>query len=264
MRVIFIFLFLFITHLALCLQADNSFENVFKEGIQAYQAKEFEKSLEMFIKAHKIQPNNPYLLTNLGLAHYQNKNHGLAIGLWRKAISLNPKIFTAQSALDYALKQLEVKEIPHQIQTWEQVRQHLIKPFSIHTLLSLTGFLLLLSGWNLLYYWGQKKEALNNQTTLPKTPLISMFFLSLSFCFVILSGAKIFDYYCPRATIIPKEVPIFAGPSENQPTLFTLYEGLEVIIKKYNKDWVQVSYPGGMTGWVDQKNIFHSSGKAPW
>ena len=43
---------------------------------------------------------------------------------------------------------------------------------------------------------------------------------------------------------------VLAGPGENNATLFTVHEGLTLEVRSERQDWVQVSLPNGLNGWV--------------
>ena len=63
--------------------------NGFVDGVKAYEAKNFEKAHELFSSLLEEHPNNPVILYNSGLAEYQLGHFGKALGLWRKARSLD-------------------------------------------------------------------------------------------------------------------------------------------------------------------------------
>ncbi len=54
----------------------------------------------------------------------------------------------------------------------------------------------------------------------------------------------------PRAVILKASVEALAGPGLNNAALFTLHEGIAVTIESERDDWLQVSLPNGLTGWV--------------
>ena len=89
-----------------------------------------------------------------------------------------------------------------------------------------------------------------------------------------LSASKAYDQSVIRGTIISKQVPVLSSPDSSATQLFDLYEGLEVIVRQFSseksadaenngakKDWVQVSYPGGSTGWIPRSSIVTTQDK---
>jgi len=59
--------------------------------------------------------------------------------------------------------------------------------------------------------------------------------------------------------IVVKKTPALSAPAENAPTLFELHEGFEVVILELKDDWIQVNYPGGLTGWVPKTAVLPSA-----
>lgn len=236
------------------------FESLFKAGVEFYQTKSYDKARDAFDKAVQLQPHNASALTNLALSYYQIQQKGWAIALFRKALSLQPELTTARAGLKHTLSQLEVKEIPHQIETYETLRAQVLQPVTLLTYLILTALLLLASGWFILAYFEKRKNALESESALPNFPIIASL---LSFCFVIstlLLAMKAYDLSIPRGTVVSEKVSVQSAPGEQQVVLFELYTGLEVIIQNEDKDWIQVTYPGASTGWIPKKSVFITSG----
>jgi len=50
-------------------------------------------------------------------------------------------------------------------------------------------------------------------------------------------------------------VELVAGPGPSNPSLLTIHEGLTVTILDVRDDWVQISLPNGINGWIDARTI---------
>jgi tetratricopeptide (TPR) repeat protein len=59
----------------------------------------------------------------------------------------------------------------------------------------------------------------------------------------------------PLAVVLDPAVDVLAGPGENNAALFTVHEGLTVEVRSEREDWVQVSLPNGLNGWVPRKAL---------
>lgn len=244
--------FLFFSSLS---PAAESFFADFQAGIQAYQKQDYKKAIESFMKALPQSPRNAAVLSNLALAEFQLGQKGLAIAHFRQALSVDPGLPTAQNGLKLVLAQQPVKEIPHRIESYETIRNLFLKPVSLISYLLLTAFILLIAGWILIQYFGKKKRAFVEQTVSPPIPLVG-FILSLLFvCSAMLTVMKIWDSTQARATVVENKVAVQSAPGENQAVLFELYEGLEVIVRTKHESWIQISYPGGLSGWVPDKTL---------
>lgn len=238
-----------------------TFDQLFRNGVTSYQAKDFAKSADSFKKALVLQDSNAAALTNLGLAEYNLGNEGLAIAYWRKAIDIDPDFFPAISAVRYALDKLPVKEIPHEIETWERIRDYTLTPVPIQAYLILSALFLFSAGWLLITFAGKRKIAMETEQAPPGIPTLGVIF---ALCFVLCTALgilKSIDSGIARGTIVSEKISAQSAPGEGQASLFDLYEGLEVKIRSASGDWLQVTYPGALTGWLPKSSLMQTSGR---
>lgn len=238
-----------------------SFEEYFSSGTKSYQEKKFDAAVVNFEKALDLHPESATVLTDLGLSYFQLQKKGLSIAMFRRALFIDPSQTVAEAALKFVLSQLEVKEIPHQIETYERLRSTVLNSASLNGFHLLTALLLFACGFIWLRYLGRRRKAFEAELAPPGTPIIGLMLgigLALSFSFTIL---KIYDLTIPRATIIADKVSAQTAPGDGQSGLFDLYAGFEVIVRNVANDWIQVSYPGGLTGWVKKDSLMSTSGK---
>jgi len=57
------------------------------------------------------------------------------------------------------------------------------------------------------------------------------------------------------AVVLEPAADVLAGPGENNAALFTVHEGLTVEVRSEREDWVQVSLPNGLNGWIPRKAL---------
>lgn len=57
------------------------------------------------------------------------------------------------------------------------------------------------------------------------------------------------------AVVLEPTVEVVAGAGPNNATVFTVHEGLTVTVRQEQNDWVQVSLPNGLHGWVPREAI---------
>ncbi len=236
----------------------------FRAGLVNYQNKKYAEAQTSFQEALNLAPLDAAALTNLGLSVYQLGQKSRAIAYFRKALALNPSLPAAQQGLSFVLPQLEVKEIPHQIETYELIREQLLMPAGEFSYLWILAALLFLLGWSLLKYLGQRKHAEEEDLPFPPFPWITAVSGIFSVIFFSLSLAKIYDLQIPRGTIVEDKVAVQSAPGDSQLSLFDLYGGFDVVIRSHSGDWVQVTYPGGLTGWIKKSSLYVTSGGSPW
>lgn len=241
-----------------------TFEAAFQTGVGQYQAKKYDEARLSFGQALERDPQSVQALTNLALAQFQLGKKGEAVALLRRAQNLDPDFSTPRAALNFILPQLDVKEIPHEIQLWETVRSTFVVPFSLTGFLALTAMTLFSAGWLFLQYAGKRRRALNEGRGRPPFPTIPTFIFLIFLAMSSLTVLKAVDHEIPRGTITAVKVPVLSAPAESGAALFEVYSGLEVILGTVSQDWVQVTYPGAMTGWIPKSTVLQTSGRGLW
>lgn len=57
------------------------------------------------------------------------------------------------------------------------------------------------------------------------------------------------------AVVLTEAVEVRAGPGGNNPALFTVHEGLALAVREQRPDWLQVSLPNGLHGWIQRDAV---------
>jgi tetratricopeptide (TPR) repeat protein len=259
MRFISIFPLVF-TLLALCpevvrAQAQTK-ADTFQAGVAAFQKNDLNTARTSFTDVLTQDPNDADALFNLGLVESKAGKPGRALALWRKALVVHPGFAFASHAIDYTRPKLEHPEIPHEVEFSETLRSDLFVPISLSKYLLLDALLLLSAGWLLIRFAGERRRALAEEKPLPGFPAIGVVLAVVFFAISALSVDKAMDASEVRGTIIEKKIEVRSTPDANGTALFDLYEGLEVVVRSSQGDWVQVSYPGGATGWIPKSALF--------
>ncbi|MCB0364298.1 MAG: SH3 domain-containing protein [Bdellovibrionaceae bacterium] len=241
----------------------DSAADIYQSGLQSYQKGELTKAQGLFLEALEKSPDNKFVLYNLGLTDFQLDQRGRAVGAWRKALYVDPDFSLARQALRFAAKQMGPLN-SGAMNNWEAFRSDLLSRISLNRALAFNALFLLLSGVFTIRYWARRRDSLRYETPLPAIPYFGILCILGFLGFASLGATKAYDTFQPRATVITKRLDVHSGPSLEDASLFELLEGHEVIIKQAIKDWAQVTYPGGLTGWVRTESLFHSSGRRPW
>ena len=239
---------------------DSEFAKLFQEGIQHYQAQKYPDAQKSFEAALTIQPQNSSVLTNLALTEFKLDKKGMSLARLRQSYAIDPSLTTTQKALLFIQNNLKIKELPREIQTWELFREKLLIPLSLNGVFALTALSLLFGTSLLIRYFSHKKTAEQLEQPDPKAPVIAIIILVIFSVSLILSICKIYDSTIPRATVIVEKTPVYIGPDAEQGVLFELFEGLEVLLIGQHEKWVQITYPGGMTGWVLKEQVLQTQG----
>lgn len=223
----------------------------FTTGVQAYKQQDFKKAQEVFTTLAQDNSDNSTLLYNLGLSEYQLGNIGMALGLWRRAKTINPDFLAPQAAVSFVEENILTKEPSSSV--FSVIGSWLMKwPLNLWLTLCLASFMAFF-GFAIHYGAKQKKPLLEWPLWLHS--LLPVFLVALIF-----SSLLVFDRMQLKATVIEKNLKTHAGPSESSPTLSELQEGQIVHIETSHGGWVQVRTQNGHPGWVPQKSLIAFGG----
>lgn len=219
-------------------EAFNAFDEIFKSGRES--------------SAH---------LYNWGLAAYRMDKKGLAVGLWRRALYLDPELISARQALDFIAHELPQDMSYESSGYWYALRTGVLDKVGLNKTLILVWVFFVTSAFLLIRYWGRRQRALKENTPMPHLPILGLVFAGFMVFCLILTTAKIVSLFEIRATVIANPTTMRTGPDVNDNSIFDLVEGLEVSVKDINNQWVLITLPTGLSGWVPTENLFQHTGK---
>lgn len=245
--------------------AEDINSTAFDAGIRLMQEQKYNDAMAVFKSAYSESEPSAALLYNWGLAAYKSQKVGYAVGLWRKALSINPDLTVARQALNFHEETSPPAAFAQDPTLWQQLKLRILSRASLNKLIIVTWIFLVTSGFLFIRYLGQRKRALRNERPLPNIPTVAAVFATLFLFMFLLSTAKAITLFEVHATVTANNVPLRTGPSTEDNILFELSEGLSVEIKRVNMDWVLVSVASGSSGWLPKEYLLqHSGGKALW
>lgn len=227
----------------------------FNRAAELSQKGEGAQALALWQQLLSLNPQDPALLTNAGIAAAQSQQWGLALSYLRDAVHLAPHTEQTQQALEYVQARLPVKEIPHNVELWESYRSSVLGGLSLIPLLLVGALVTLLVGLLFLRWLDDRRLADENDEPLPPFRAIHLISLVLFLAFSGLILSKVYEGLETRATILPEKVAVHSAADAEAPSLFDLYAGLEVWVLRHDGDWVQIQYPGGPTGWLKEDSL---------
>ena len=80
---------------------------LFQEGQAAFQAGDLKDSISKFLEAHYQEPDNPFILQSLGVAHAANQDGKRAAQAFRDALAIDPDYVAARFRLGLVLEASE-------------------------------------------------------------------------------------------------------------------------------------------------------------
>jgi hypothetical protein len=258
----FVFLFL-ITSAAFAFAGDpvtNASEDGFQSGIKLYQELKYSEAFDKFKKEFSDGKDFASLHYNWGLAAYKLKQKGYAVGLWRRALFLDPEFRPAQQALEIVEHELP-RDTSGETSSWWSFRTHILDRASTGKFLFLTWVLLGLSGFLLVRYVAARKTALVKELPMPKPPTVGVGLLVVMLLFAFFSIAKIFSVFEIHATVVTSTATMHTGPNGDDNAIFDVLEGFDVIVQSVHNGWVQINLRSGQSGWVKADSLIQHTGK---
>lgn len=228
----------------------------FSKGLSLLQSKDAAGAVQAFKNALQEHPNDTAILTNLGIASFESGQKGWSVAFLRQALTEGSKLPETRRAFDFVMSQLDTKELPHDLVMWESFRSKVLFGTSVESLLFLLGLALLLSGLVFIRHLALRRRAHVNEEARPPFTWFHGVTLVLVVAAALLVWTKMMDLSQVRATIVADKTSAVTTPAADAPALFDLFAGLEVIVQRADKDFYQVQYPGGPTGWVPKNNLY--------
>jgi tetratricopeptide (TPR) repeat protein len=241
----------------LCFSEESDLNSAFNNYQKSYQTGDFEAAKTTLEEALKSHTHNSYLIYNLGLTEYKLGKVGLAIGLWRKALSINPQLNEARTALDYALGHMPIKPLSQNTDsTWVWLEKLITEHLSFNLLWPLFLISFFLFGYQTVRYLGAKKRAFENDDSPPVLSAQAITFCVLSVFLGVVSFVSFKDMNSARAITVAKSSEIKTGPNADFATIFEIPEGTEVLIRDKDHEWYKIEDPTGRVGWAEENQIF--------
>jgi hypothetical protein len=228
----------------------------FQNALASFQKKDFKTARLWFRETLAKDPEQIVAWYDLGLTESQLGNQGLAMAFWRKALVLSPLFSQAKHALTYTRNKLERADIPHEVETWESLHSDVLVYASVIQFSFVTAVVFFIGAWLVLMFIGARRRAILDEKPLPAFPIFAGFATLAFVALFVLTICKAIDDTDLRATVVVKKIEARALPDTTSTSLFDLFEGLEVVVRQNRKDWVQVTYPGGATGWIPRSSLF--------
>ena len=218
----------------------------FLTGITAYQNNEYDVAIAAFAAIANSGVANEALFYNLGNAYLKNDQLGPAILWYERALKLDPTDPDLKFNLAYArsLTKDQKDETPLPLSRifffWKY-------QLSFDAIIW-SAIILNLIFWALLvgsHLWKRKN-------------LQRMAYVALALVLIFTSTA-LYNYYegtyRPQAVILPSEVPIRSGLSDDATELFVLHAGTKVRIEKEQDQHVRIYFAEGKIGWVKKELV---------
>jgi Tetratricopeptide repeat/Bacterial SH3 domain len=220
-------------------------------GNQSYAQGNFKAAIEQYEKIVQIPFVNEVAYYNLGNAYFKDGQLGKAILYYEKAHRLSPGDREIADNLSFAKMRIsdKVEKPPEGFLVTQSTRLLNLLPLDVETFLAVICFVAA-NGCFTLFVLGP-------------SPSLSRLALYASFgllaLFLLFGASNLFRIYqsetAREGVILTDKVDVLSGPSTDNPTLFSIHEGLKVRIENEVQDWLQISLENGWNGWVKKETL---------
>lgn len=220
-------------------------EETFSQGNAAFEKGRFEEAAEAYRTVLRYGIRDARVEYNLGCAAFRLGRLGEAILHFERARRLEPTDPDVKANLAFArgrcYDRVEAPEVAAPIRIVRALQDGIgpdRQALAVLTLVWLVAGLVVWrssrpGGWNAAAGW-----------------VLAGLLLLLCVCGVSWLTTRSRLDGVPVAVVLAPSVEVRAGPGDNNAILFTVHEGLSLEVRSERQDWIQVSLPNGLNGWV--------------
>lgn len=214
----------------------------FLDGIQFYKEEKFAEAISAFSKIAESGVRNSKLFYNLGNAYLKNGDIGHAVLWYERALALTPDDPDLRFNYEYAISQVKDKKEDKDISVFRIL--FFWKHFLSAKAVQVTAIILNVIFWLIMIFRMVQKKG-----RILKGPGYLLFLLALIF-----TMTAFYNYYeaayIRHAIILPSQVSVRSGLTDDSTELFVLHAGTKVKIEKEHKDFFRIYFSEGKIGWI--------------
>ena len=225
-------------------------EEIFHRGNTAYERGDYVAAADAYRTVLQYGIADPRVEYNMGNAAFKLSRLGEAILHYQRAYRMAPTdpdvAANLQLARSRCFDEVPAPETSAAIRLFSAFQDRLGPDRQAWVALGLVWFLAAVVAWRSSNPGGW--NAASGWTVAALLVVLCLVGASWYATFARLEGA-------PLAVVIDASVDVLAGPGENNAALFTVHEGLTVEVRSERENWVQVSLPNGLNGWVPRQAV---------
>ena len=228
-----------------CRSAAQTPEELFERGNELYQEGRFDEASAAYTMVLQYRIRDPRLEFNLGNTEFRRGRLGRAILHFERAYRLDPTDPEIRDNLAFArsfrFDRVDPAETFLAVEWLRGVQGRVGPDPQAWTVL---GLIWLFCG---LLVWSTSRPG--------RFRPAHGWLLAVVLLLVVLVGAS---WYATQqgldgqqvAVVVEEAVAVLAGPGSGNPTLFTVHEGLTVDVLEIRDEWIHVSLPNRLIGWL--------------
>ena len=224
---------------------------IFQKANDAYNQKKYADAIALYEELATQGYEEATVYYNLGNAYFQNKQLAKAILWYERALRLDPANEDIKHNIAFANQQtidkMEISPEPF-VKVWFHAVRDLfsVKTWSVLSIVFI-GMACLCIALMVIFSFPRWRMALF------VTACVAFLFAVLSILFANLQKNNL--KRTDEAIIIHKIVTIKSTPDVSGTNLFTVHEGMKVQITDKAGNWIEVRFPDGNKGWINQDAV---------
>lgn len=246
-----VFTAVFLLFTCFAMMAQNSQDELFKQGNELYRSEKFEKAISIYKQIEKAGTVSSELYFNLGNAHYKLNHVAESVYNYEKALKINPLNKDAAVNLVFAKRMTidVIEELPKSFS--QKLNESFIQKLTYNEwAIVVVVFSILSTLFFLLFYFSY-------------IPLQKRMYFIVSGISVIVFFTSLFVAYSEyqrsintvEAIVFSEKVDVKDAPISNGEIIFELHEGTKVAVLEKVDSWKKIRIADGKIGWVNANSI---------
>lgn len=228
--------------------AAESARALLDRGLAAYEKGDYADAVKSFQQVLSEGVDDPIVHYDLGNAYFKSGRLGLAIYHYRRAHALAPRDKDISANLDYA-RFLAIDRVEGEEARTDRPVEGWLERVTPDEAFRIAALLWVLAGFAAVVW----------QLTPRRSPFwrrtAATFLLIWALGFVGAWTVERRAAAVEEAVVIAQTADVRNGPGPSFATAFVLHEGAETVVEGERGQWIEVSLPGDLRGWIQAGSI---------
>jgi tetratricopeptide (TPR) repeat protein len=226
-------------------------DDIFQNAVKAFEEREYDTSLGLFLSLENEGINNPDLYYNIANCYFRTGSFGRSILYYKRALKIDQDHKPSRRNLEHVLTFTQDKQMEDEADLISSIWLKLQNSLSLNTL-ALILLALLILAVILLALMITRFRHRENTSMVFSFSIILIFLIIFSVISYVKFSARSGE---SEAVLISTSAIGYSGPGEEFTRVFTIHEGMIFEIEKSESDWSLIKLPNGLGGWIKQSNF---------
>lgn len=228
---------------------DMTDQQLFEKGASLYEAKEYDRSAEMYKTILSRGHESAAIYYNLGNAEFKAGDLGYAVLYYHRALRLDPGDEDIKSNLEFVKLFTTIQMEGVELNPVSTFLESIVAPYKLSLMAWISsGFFIILFGFLIVRY------GLGMIRVWVKSGIIVSLVL-----LIVVGSLTTFkynrDYLVTKGVVVGSNSPVLTGPSETLDVDFEAAPGLVVTILSESGDYYNVLFENKRRGWMQKQLI---------